>query len=903
MTENFFKLYSDKMAYSVEDISLCELEPVASCGAIQSIGYFLSVNASTSQIDAVSENFCELLGYSAEELIGRRLDELLNDKAGAPILISHLEELRHDRVPQLFASTSAGNQLSFYYAYYQADGSIGIDLEAIVPDAVVNSQKALHQFISRLEGSQNLERDCQLACEAIREITGLDRVMVYRFQENWDGEVFAEARDLAYDPFLHLRYPAYDIPAQARELFLRTNYRMIIDSEELPVPVLVGAGKSRAEVSLGLSILRASSPVHIQYLKNMGVRSSFSIPIKVHNKLWGLLSCHQYKGTAHLPFDIRSSCELIGRILSGRVSSSIEKRRLLSKQNSLEFTQAFVNNLSLGLPSMQSFVATKDLLLSLIDSSGVYIRMQGEELRLGSCPENDLIDKLIEKAKGATAIGIWKTECLCRDLQLSETPAEAAGALLLPFSFGFEDVVIWFRKEAVRDVHWGGKPEKATTPKGRLIPRASFAEWTEKLHDTCFPWSEENEESAQFLLFHFIKGIFNKAAALSQANRELERVTRAKDEFIGMVSHELRTPLSAIIGWLDILKESVPTANADVEEAIEVIDRNAKLQVNLINDLLDISRIISGKLRLSLKPNIKIGDVLSEVVESLKPTAQARQIQLDSSFPLGLEVTADPDRVRQVVWNLVTNAIKFTQKNGVVTVSAERRGDNYLIRVEDNGKGLEEKFLKSIFDRFSQIDGGVASRGGLGLGLSIVKSLVELHGGEIAAESAGLGKGAAFTTSMPIFALSAEEVASIPLKSTSGIATSVLQGCRVLLAEDQVDTATALRYLLQKMGAECVHCPDGRSALDELMKSRYDLIISDVGMPDMNGHEFMKAWRLAEKSMYPKPTPAIALTAYATSRDRTLAFESGFQSHIPKPIDKAELVAVIESLGINASKK
>jgi chemotaxis family two-component system sensor kinase Cph1 len=901
MSENFSKLYSDKMAYSVEDISVCELEPIASCGAIQSIGYFISVNASTSEVESVSENFCELLGFNADEIIGKKLDELMQDKADLGIDIQGLEELRHDRVPQLFTRNSQGNSLSFYYAYYKAEHSIGIDLEAIVPSSVSSTQKTLHQFISRLESSHDLLKDCQLACKAIREITGLDRVMVYRFQENWDGEVFAEARDNEYEPFLHLRYPAYDIPAQARDLFLRTNYRMIIDSHEMPVPVLVGSGRSRAEVSLGLSILRASSPIHIQYLKNMGVRSSFSIPIKVHNKLWGLISCHHYKGPAHLPFELRSSCELIARILSGRVSSSIERRRLISKQNSLEFTQAFVNNLTLGLPSMQSFVATQDRLLALIEASGVYIRIEGEELRLGSCPDSDLIDTLIAKAKSSTALGIWKTECLCRDLGLSETPSDAAGALVLPFSFGFEDVVIWFRKEAVREVHWGGKPEKATTPKGRLIPRASFAEWVENLHDTCFPWTEENEESAQFLLFHFIKGIFTKAASLSQANRELERVTRAKDEFIGMVSHELRTPLSAIIGWLDILKESIPDSSPDIEEAIEVIDRNAKLQVNLINDLLDISRIISGKLRLGLKPNIKVSDVLREVVESLIPTAQSRQIHLELSCPEDLTVTADPDRVRQVVWNLVTNAIKFTPKKGVVSVHSEVDGDSYLIRVKDNGKGLEEKYLKSIFDRFSQIDGGVASRGGLGLGLSIVKSLVELHGGEISAESEGLGKGALFTTSMPIFALTADEILAVPTKSPIGKTPQVLVGCRVLLAEDQVDTATALKYLLQRMGAECVLCPDGRSALNELLRTRYDLIISDVGMPDMDGHEFMKAWRIAEKSMYSKPTPAIALTAYATSKDRTLAFESGFQSHIPKPIDKAELVAVIESLGIKSS--
>lgn len=903
-TENFFKAYSKTMAYSVEDLKNCENEALASCGAIQSSGYFIAADEHTFRIEAISENLVELLGLKAEAVLGYSLDKILKAKDGSTLDLSTLRSLQHDRSPSVTAKNAEDVAIEFNMSFNHYSDSIGIDLELILPKPAINSHQLLHALISRLESSSDLETDCQFTAETIRQISGFDRVMTYRFQDNWDGEVLAEDKAETLGSFLHLRYPAYDIPQQARDLFLKTNYRMIVDAHNTPIPVLVRAGHDRSETQLGLSLHRASSPIHIQYLHNMGVRSSFSIPIKVHNRLWGLISCHHYQSPLHLPHETRTLTELITRILAGRIASHIERRRLITKQNALEFTQSFVNYLTSGMATKESFLACQDQLLGLLHATGVYIRIQGDEVQLGDCPSREIIDQIVDKAQVATSFGIWKSDCLREALGLDETAEAAAGALVVPFSFGFEDVVIWFRKEAVREVHWGGEPLKSTTAKGRLEPRASFAEWIERLHDRSSAWSEENEESAQFLLFHFIKGIFSKAAALSQANKELERVTRAKDEFIGMVSHELRTPLSAIIGWLDILRESVPMSNPEIKEAIDVIDRNAKLQVNLVNDLLDISRIISGKLRLQLKPFVSIKALIRDVFDSLKPTAQSKNINISLICREDFEVTADADRLRQIVWNLVTNAIKFTPIAGRVTIRAEMENDHYILSVQDNGVGLEPSNLRAIFDRFSQVDGGIASRGGLGLGLSIVKSLVELHGGRIEASSEGLGKGALFAAHLPIFVVTVEEKRQEDsgVKPASVFAPPILKGCRVLLAEDQIDTAMALKFLLERMGAECVHRMDGRTALSELMNSPFQLIISDVGMPDLNGYEFMRAWRLAEKGMGQTVTPAIALTAYATSKDRTMSLESGFQSHIPKPVDKGELIAVIESLGLRKSK-
>ncbi|MBC7658255.1 MAG: response regulator [Chitinophagaceae bacterium] len=897
MSTEFIKAYAEKLAYSIDDIKNCKNEPLANCGAIQSAGFFLSYHAVDGVILSISENLLGLLGLDATTTLGASVNGLFTLIDGTRFDGRCSSEALDKPFPILSALDRTGQTLAFDTHFHSDGNQIGIDLELSPPPSRRSIHKHLHSLISRLERSDAQESDCHFVCESIKEISGFDRVMAYRFQENWDGEVVAEARAAHLTNFLNLRYPAHDIPEQARRLYMKTDFRMIVDTHAVPVPVITRRGFLRTEVCLGLSGLRASSPIHITYLHNMGVQSSFSIPIKVHNRLWGLISCHHTQAPLHIGSEQRSEMQLMTRILAARIVNSIEKRRILTRKNTLEFTQTFVQNLSNGASPKDSFIFAKDQLFSLIASSGAFIRVQGEEVKIGSCPDDDVIDKIIDIARQTTSFGVWRSNSLKQDLGLDCSPREAAGALVVPFSFGFEEVMIWFRREAEQEVAWGGKPQGKVDPNVRLQPRVSFEAWVQKVSNCCFPWTEENEETAQFILFHFIKGIFSKAAALSQSNKELERMTRAKDEFIGMVSHELRTPLSAIIGWIDILKDTVGFGNPEVQEAIEVIDRNAKLQVTLINDLLDISRIISGKLRLSVKSNVKIKSLVRDIIESLRPMASAKEIDLQFHCSLEPLFRADPDRIRQVIWNLLTNAIKFTPHSGRVLVSIEATSQSYTLTVSDTGVGLITQDLKNIFDRFSQVDGGVASRGGLGLGLSIVRSLVELHGGTIEAFSEGLGQGSRFTMTMPVFAVSTESQSSVGTANSSPLPT-ILDGQRVLIAEDQPDTASALKFTLERMGAVCVVCHDGRKALIELMNSRFDLIISDVGMPEMNGHDLMKAFRIIEHARGGPMTPAIALTAYATSKDRTLALESGFQSHIPKPVDKGELVAVIESLKI-----
>lgn len=899
MEKDFFARYSEKLAYRVDGLANCESEAISRIGAIQPFGFFLACHIDDLEVIAASENLSVLLGRPLDEIIGSDLSSLLrfDESSGA---------VSHDVVLKLISKGPRTIQLlgktplpGFTANFQRSNRHLCIDLEPIFEgDSGAYPVHYIQELVGRLNEHSELVDFSQVVVDQLRLLTGFDRVMVYRFLENWDGEVIAEAKLEKLESFLHLRYPSTDIPEQARRLYYDSKYRIIYDSNADVIPVQTIRGIAREEFDLSCTVLRASSPIHVKYLQNMGVRSSFSVPIKVHGKLWGLISCHHYDEPLRLSHEVRSACDLTSQMYAARIVDHVAKRRLIVKNHTLVVTQNLLRTVAEGQSPVEAFRVNEDAVLATTQSSGAYVRILGQSVALGECPPQDEIETLISHLKTNDVRGIWKVDSLKKEMKAKDGEVSAVGALAVPLSLGFEDFLIWFRPELSREIKWGGRPPEGGT-KSVLEPRASFAAWAEQVRDHSAPWSEEDEESAQALLYNFVQGIFAKATALSRAYQELQRVGKAKDEFISLVSHELRTPLGIIIGWIDIMKDQ-PALNTELTEAIKVVDRNAKIQIGLINDLLDASRIISGKLQIDPQPGLNITQLVGEVVNSLQPTARAKDIELSWAKPPTTIVSGDADRLRQVVYNLITNALKFTPKHGRVSVGFETMNSNYSISVTDTGMGIEPQLLESIFDRFVQAGSAKSRQPGLGLGLSIVKAIVELHGGQAQAESMGLGHGAKFSILLPIFALSKptqdeeEEVTSAGVERLE--ATTNLRGLKVLVAEDQPDSAEALRILLHRLGAEVVVVGDGARALEAVRDQKFDLILSDIGMPEMTGYEFLRAWRTLEAGRRVEKTPAIALTAYARSKDRAQALEAGFQNHIAKPVDRTELLALIRSV-------
>jgi signal transduction histidine kinase/CheY-like chemotaxis protein len=391
------------------------------------------------------------------------------------------------------------------------------------------------------------------------------------------------------------------------------------------------------------------------------------------------------------------------------------------------------------------------------------------------------------------------------------------------------------------------------------------------------------------------------------ARNEAERANRLKDEFLATISHELRNPLNAILGWAHMLRLGKLTP-ANAERAVETIYRNAQSQAQLVADLLDVSRIISGKLRLNVSSVDLIG-IVNAAIDSIRPSADAKSVRLQTTLdPAVGPISGDGDRLQQIVWNLLTNAVKFTPKGGRIHVKVERVDCHVEVTVSDSGVGISKEFLPYVFDRFRQADASSTRiHGGLGLGLSIVHQLVDLHGGSVSVASEGEGKGATFTISLPFVGVTsdqkeAETVNPAPsneITTLDGVPS--LAGLKVLVVDDEADTRELIREVLKECGAEVILSSSAAEALNAVEQHKPDILISDLGMPDEDGYSLITKIRAlpAERGAH---IPAAALTAYARAEDRMRVLRSGFQFHLPKPVDSAELVTVVASLAGRAFK-
>lgn len=380
------------------------------------------------------------------------------------------------------------------------------------------------------------------------------------------------------------------------------------------------------------------------------------------------------------------------------------------------------------------------------------------------------------------------------------------------------------------------------------------------------------------------------------ARADAEKANRLKDEFLATLSHELRTPLNAVIGWSRILKSGRLDSESSIH-AIEVIERNAWAQKQIIEDILDVSRVITGKLQLHLGP-VDLVSVVNAALDAVRPALEAKEIRIETSYQQGLKAIAgDADRLQQVVWNLLSNASKFTPSGGVVGVRVTQDKTYAAIEVSDTGPGIAPEFLPHVFERFRQADGSTTrTHGGLGLGLAIVRHLVELHGGLIGVENGSSRKGAVFTVKLPLPSteLSLESVPpALPLQDR--LTEVDLQDVRILVVEDELDALDLLTIDLAEHGAKVRGAASAAQALELLRGEEFDLLISDIGMADTDGYNLIKQVRNLEGEQG-EHIPAIALTAYARTQDRVRAIAAGYNTHVAKPVEIRELVTVVKCL-------
>ena len=430
--------------------------------------------------------------------------------------------------------------------------------------------------------------------------------------------------------------------------------------------------------------------------------------------------------------------------------------------------------------------------------------------------------------------------------------------------------------------HWIAAPVRRLAASARNLQTGRF--------DRPIPVSGPSEVRALGRAFNAMANDLAELVAKEQAaRREAEAANRTKDEFLATVSHELRTPLTAILGWAHMLRtERLPPEG--VQQAIKVIERSARAQRQLIEDLLDVSRIVSNRLQIAREP-VRLADVVESALDTIRPQAQTQQIEIETDLARSATVLGDPRRLEQIVWNLAWNAVKFTQPSGRITVRLEQANKQAILTVADTGIGISSSFLPHVFDWFRQADARARSQSGLGLGLGIVRHLVKLHGGSVRAESRGEGHGATFIVTLPVH----EPAASTVHESARGAATrpvlTSLKAVRVLLVEDDEDTRDLVRMTLERAGAFVDAVASAEEARREMRQDLPDVLISDIRMPEEDGYALIQSLRRAGVT-----TPAIALTALARREDADAAHAAGFQLHIAKPIDAAGLIDAVARL-------
>jgi signal transduction histidine kinase len=389
------------------------------------------------------------------------------------------------------------------------------------------------------------------------------------------------------------------------------------------------------------------------------------------------------------------------------------------------------------------------------------------------------------------------------------------------------------------------------------------------------------------------------------ARGEAERSGRMKDEFLATLSHELRTPLSAILGWSQVLGQ-VNGANGEIRDGLKVIERNARAQAQIVEDLLDMSGIISGKVRLEIR-KVDLAGVVDAAINAVRPAAVAKGVELETAIERRAPaVSGDAHRLQQVFWNLLSNAVKFTPKGGRVSVSLEQTGSHFEVRVADSGEGIDAAFLPHVFERFRQADASTSRRhGGLGLGLSIVKQLVELHGGAVEAASDGPGKGSTFTVALPVMVsrddsaerreASAEQASRARPRERAGPSSYAnLGGVKILVVDDEPDGRNLIERLLRDCDATVTTAGSAGEAMERVVRERPDVLLSDIGMPKEDGYVLIR--RLRELDGEKGRIPAIAVTAYARAEDRVKAIQAGYQMHLAKPVEPVKLIEMVASL-------
>jgi chemotaxis family two-component system sensor kinase Cph1 len=704
------------------------------------------------EIVQVSANTLAHVGLAPEALLGRHLGDLF-----APADAAQLSAGTFKAGKRRYRSgiSSLLGPKRFDAMAHKQENLLIIELEPQPNSAEMGAgfevYSALTDALTEFDGFSGLSDLCQRIATRIRHVTGFDRVMVYRLLEDDSGSVIAEDRRADLTPFLGLRYPASDIPAQARRLYLLNTLRLKPDVNAPRSPIIPPLNpRTGLALDMSFCILRAMSPVHDEYLRNMGVSSSLSISILVEERLWGLIACHHGQPKL-VPQPVRVTCEVLARVFSSSIAAAEEEDKRFRVSAVLNLIQSISDRLRSSQDLAGTLHEQGEHIKSAMRSDGVAFYIRGKLTLAGTTAPADQVNLLLNWLTTHQQVHILATQRLASDYPEAGTlTRESSGILSKRIALGGPDFVIWFRSGIVKTINWGGNPEKpveAAASGERISPRRSFDLWKQTVGDSTEPWDETDRQFARSL-----RHVVSEALLLQlneearRLNIELSRSNIELDSFAYAASHDLQEPLRTIRAYTQlILRNATQDFAPRTREFLSIIESNASRMGNLLTSLLSYSEL-GGKDKAERKP-VNTEGVLSWALTNLhEQVEESGATVTHDALPV---IQADPDHMLQLLQNLISNAIKYRRSNNALRIhlSAALQGNEWHFSIRDNGQGFAPQYAELIFQAFKRLHGREVA--GSGIGLATCKRIVELHGGRIWAESGGQNCGATFHFTAP----------------------------------------------------------------------------------------------------------------------------------------------------------
>jgi two-component system, chemotaxis family, sensor kinase Cph1 len=737
------------------DLTNCDREPIHILGNIQPHGLLLVLKEPELTIIQVSNNTLPLIGLPLDQILNQPLATLLED-AQIDYLRRCLQRVSLERNPlYIFTVKIKGSAQIFDGIVHRIHGLVVLELE---PTKLPQSQEVpvpdlysqVRAMLTQLRTTLTIPELCQVIAEEVQHLTGFDRVMVYRFDEEWNGEVIAEARLEHLTSYLGLHYPASDIPSQARALYTLNWLRLIADVTYTPVPVVPALNPvTGATLDMSYAVLRSVSSIHLQYLKNMGAAASMSISLLKGDRLWGLIACHHHQSALFVPYEIRTACELLGQIVSLQLSTKEDSESYEYRMKLQSVQSKLTKFMSVDERYVDGLVQHVPNLLDFIEAQGAAIYLNSACTLMGQTPPEAEIIRLVAWLRDNKVTEVYHTNSLSKVYPPAANFKEvASGLLVISISEAQNHYILWFRPEVIQTVNWGGNPNKPVTVgenEGQLLPRTSFELWKETVRLKSLPWRECEIEAAQEFR-NAVQGVvlMRQAGELAQLNQELERSNIELDSFSYIASHDLKEPLRGIHNYSSMLLEDyAEQLDDDGKEKLQTLTRLTQRMEGLIESLLHFSQV--GRLDYQVVET-DLNEVVQQTLDLLNTRIKQENVDVRIPRPLPL-IKCDRFRLSEVYSNLISNAVKYNNKPAkwveIGYLESASPDVPLVFYVKDNGIGIRTDYYETIFMIFKRLHKRDLFGGGTGAGLTITRKIVERHGGKIWVESV-YGEGSTF---------------------------------------------------------------------------------------------------------------------------------------------------------------